>query len=103
MNQAWTNQWLIDHDTAAVAAGKPVIQEEYGVPMNDPAYVQQSVYDQWHATILQSQAINGDMTWASLVVDGACPGGNPYAICPGDSSYADLVTDWIAQINGKKQ
>ena len=72
---------------------------------SDAKYKQQDVYDQWHTLILQSKAINGDMTWGSLIVDspdGACPGAEPYAICPADPGYADLVTTWTAQMNGKK-
>lgn len=98
----WSQQWLADHNASGVAAGKPVIQEEYGVNRSDPKYNQQQVYDQWHAQILQSSAINGDMTWGSLVVDGACPGADAYAVCESDAGYADIVTDWVTRMNGKQ-
>ena len=101
MTLSWTQQWLQDHNAVGVNVGKPVIQEEYGVTRTDTMYNTQQVYDAWHQTILGSQAINGDMTWGSLIVDEACPGNEPYAICPADADYADLVTNWVASMNGK--
>ena len=79
-----------------------MIQEEYGVLRTDPRYTQQQVYDQWHAQILDSPGINGDMSWGSLIVDGACPGSDGYAVCSTDSGYADIVTNWVSQMNAKQ-
>lgn len=95
-------QWLADHEASSVAANKPAVLEEYGIIRTDTTYPRQSTYDQWHAYEMSSQSINGDMTWGSLVVDTDCPGTDPYSICTTDSDYADLVTNWVAQMNGKQ-
>ncbi|KAF9893983.1 hypothetical protein FE257_008954 [Aspergillus nanangensis] len=102
-NTDWAMQWLADHETASVTANKPVILEEYGISRSDTAYDRQTVYDQLHAYELSSKSINGDMTWGSLVVGAACPGDDVYAICSADADYADLVTDWVVEMNGKEQ
>ena len=41
------------------------------------------------------------MTWGSLVVDTDCPGSDTYAICSTDADYGDVVTNWVAKMNGK--
>ena len=100
-NLDWSLQWLEDHDNSSAKANKPVVQEEYGVARDDTTYKRQDVYDQWHSYILSSEAINGDMTWGSLIVDGDCPGTDTYAICSTDADYGDIVTNWVTQMNGK--
>ena len=57
-------QWLIDHDTASVAANKPVVLEEYGFPRANTTPDRLQVYTQWHDYELQSKSFNGDMVWS---------------------------------------
>ncbi|MCJ1376367.1 hypothetical protein MMC20_007609 [Loxospora ochrophaea] len=99
----WTLQWLSDHQASAAAAGKPVIQEEYGINATATQYNQATIFEQWHSLILNSSAINGDMTWGSLVVDKPCDvNTDVYAICSSNPDYKEIVTDWVASLNGKK-
>ncbi|KAI9756779.1 MAG: accessory factor associated with RNA polymerase II [Chaenotheca gracillima] len=98
-DEAWSLQYLKDHDASGQAANKPVVLEEYGVD-RDGSLNRTEVYDAWRDYIYGSKAINGDMSWATIQLDN-CPNGNEYAICSTDPDYDELVTDWVKKMNGK--
>ncbi|KAI9823197.1 MAG: hypothetical protein M1832_002641 [Thelocarpon impressellum] len=99
---AWTLEFLAKHDTSSFEAGKPAVLEEYGVSrFENGTFPRAGTYSAWHELILASRAFQGDMTWATLVVRGECPGGNEFAICEDDPDFDQLVTDWTERMNGK--
>ncbi|KAI9841954.1 MAG: hypothetical protein M1837_000274 [Sclerophora amabilis] len=98
-DEAWSLQYLKEHEASGVEAQKPVVLEEYGVPRQGELD-RKVTYQKWRDYIYGSKAVNGDMSWMSIQLD-SCPKDNIYAICENDPDFASLVTDWTEKMNGK--
>lgn len=58
--------------------------------------------DSYQQYILSASAIQGSMDWSSLNIDMGCPvGGDIYALCPSDSFWARLVTNFTPKMRAK--
>ncbi|KAF9564905.1 CEL4b mannanase [Agrocybe pediades] len=93
--QAWGTQWIADHHTSGVKAGKPVILEEFGVTTN-----QATIYAAWYNEIISS-GLTGDLIWqaGSHLSTGDTPN-DGYAVYPGTDLYT-LMTSHAAAIKAR--
>ena len=59
-NNTWVNEWIMQHDQAGKAIGKPVVLEEYGstVPTD-----KQSIVKPWQDTVLLNTSVAADFFW----------------------------------------
>lgn len=95
-------QWLKDHNNMAANANKPMIMEELGVNRDNSDISMPDVLNSYQQYILSSSAFQGSMLWSGLNVDSDCPvAGDPYAICPADDCWNEIVADFTSQMNGK--
>ena len=59
-NNTWVNEWIMQHDQAGKAMGKPVVLEEYG---STEVTSKQSVVKPWQNTVLSDTSIAADFFW----------------------------------------
>ena len=59
-NFTWVNEWIVQHDEAGRAAGKPVVFEEYGSPYAD-SHIE--LTSPWQQTVLEETSLAYDSFW----------------------------------------
>lgn len=59
-NYSWGNTWILEHDAAGAAVGKPVILEEYGVPF---PHNHTGIEVPWQTTVLLNTSLAADQIW----------------------------------------
>ena len=60
-NNTWVNEWIMQHDQAGKAQGKPVVLEEYGSTLPSPQ--KQSIVKPWQDTELYNTSVAADFIW----------------------------------------
>lgn len=92
--QEWGNDWVINHNTACAAVGKPCLLEEFGFSATC------DIMSDWQSTALNADATSGDLYWQygdTLSYGKTHDDGNTAYY--GDDLFTCLVTNHVADID----
>lgn len=103
--EQWGSKWIKDHITAAKAANKPTVLEEYGINITGPNN-RDLIYERWNRVAYENGAA-GSMFWILTgkdpdSKDGIYPDYDGYRIQNDGGRTAQILKDYAAKFNGQE-